>query len=269
MILSDDGGMHVGWLETTHGLFHFSIIGRGRKDNFQFIMETLNVDVSLRCLLVDLLDKVRLQERLQLSRSPAHFAAALQDLVNDMLSTKPMTLHDSFLPELLMNHLETIGWNRVVFVNEDFNSITLRTWDSSGREHVFDIYIPNSYPITEPAVQAIIPDRLPLIWLPQSNLRNIVEAMDCEILKLQTFFNVIFICSFNINCRQCYGYVLQVISDVDSNLSILEPLQPTFATTKRRIAIERACSVIIDINPDEPTEVGGNLLYFKLVKTLL
>ena len=51
----------------------------------------------------------------------------------------------------------------------------------------------------------------------------------------------------------------KTLSHLDNTSCILEPNPPSFAVTNRRIAIEKTCSVMINIDPKYPKKVNLNL----------
>lgn len=47
----------------------------------------------------------------------------------------------------------------------------------------------------------------------------------------------------------------KVLTEIDSTCCVLEPVQPTFSVPFRRIVIDKSCSVVVEINPDDPRKV--------------
>jgi hypothetical protein len=42
---------------------------------------------------------------------------------------------------------------------------------------------------------------------------------------------------------------------IDSTLCVLEPGQPTFSIPTRRLVLDKSCSIVIEIDPDQPHKV--------------
>jgi hypothetical protein len=47
----------------------------------------------------------------------------------------------------------------------------------------------------------------------------------------------------------------KVLAEIDATCCVLEPVQPTFSIPFRRIVINKSCSVVVELNPDEPRKV--------------
>jgi E3 ubiquitin-protein ligase FANCL len=132
-----------------------------------------------------------------------------------------------------MKELDKIGWSRIVHVNEDFSTIQIRAHGRSGYEHTFEIIINPGYPRIAPVVHASLPSPVVLSWsFPRSDLSAVVQAVEHEIAKNEDIF--------------------KVLSSIDDDMVVLEPSPATFAVSYRRVAIERSCSVTLQLNPNSP-----------------
>jgi len=235
----------VGWVESSRGLHSFSVGGRvdGQVDG-----QSLAADDELLALLSPLKDKSWVMERL--CGDAASFARALQKLVTDVDASEQQQQQQEQASaalgnnarwskvQVLVSQLEQVGWDKVLSVSPDLSVLRLRTHDSSGRAHAFDVSVPAAYPIAAPLVQVALPVPVSVPW-PLSRvggtLSLVLEAVEREIGRFEPLF--------------------AALEDLDKHCWVLEPLQPTFSTTLRRIAIERGCSVVIDLRPEDPTGV--------------
>lgn len=245
MIAPAGSNRYVGWVESSRGLHSYSVSRRadGLVDG-----PSLAADDELLALLLPLKDKSWVMERL--CGDAAAFARALQKLVADVdASEQQQQEKGSAAPcsgnnsrwskmQVLVNQLEQVGWDKVLSVSPDLSVLRLRTHDSSGRAHAFDVSVPAAYPIAAPLVQVALPVPVSVPW-PLSraggSLSLVLEAVEREVGRFEPLF--------------------AALEDLDMHCWVLEPLQPTFATTSRRIAIERGCSVVIELRPEDPTGV--------------
>ena len=140
--------------------------------------------------------------------------------------------------QLLVRHLETIGWHSVVGINAELTELHLRCWDEARREHSFEVTVPAGYPIQSPTVQASLPEPVTVPWPHRGaggDLALVLHAMSRELARLQGFF--------------------QALDDLDARCWILDPAQPSYAVCMRRIAVDKTCSVVIDVRPEDPRGV--------------
>ena len=100
--------------------------------------------------------------------------------------------------------------------------------ERGGRRHKFDVNLGSSYPNSTPVVNTGL--AVP-VHVNENGLSGILNAMEATVNKYATLFDV--------------------LSDLDENCWVLEPLVPTFATAQRRIVIDKACSVLLEIDPEK------------------
>jgi E3 ubiquitin-protein ligase FANCL len=243
MIISglDDQNSFIGWVECRSGLHSFSVsliteigVRYGQVD-----LRSLVVDDELGAILNPLTEKPWFKDRLENFRSARSLAVGIQSFVNEIHTTPQNriveSIRESALPLLLMKHLDYIGWDRVLNVNEDLSRIQMRSVDCSGRQHDFDVLINPGYPVVCPTVQANLPVPIFIPWMKTSDLRLIISIVDTVIQKYEGLF--------------------QELSEIDSQTWVLEPAQPTFNTSSRRLALERSCSIVLDINIEKPRDI--------------
>jgi E3 ubiquitin-protein ligase FANCL len=237
----DDQNSFIGWVECRSGFHSFSVsliteigVRYGQVD-----LRSLVVDDELGAILNPLAEKPWFKDRLENFRSARSLAVGIQNFVNE-ISANPQnqvveSIRESALPLLLMKHLDYIGWDRVLNVNEDLSRIQMRSIDCSGRQHDFDVLINPGYPLVCPTVQANLPIQISIPWTKTSDLRLIISILDSIIQK--------------------YNGLFQELSEIDSQTWVLEPAQQTFNTSSRRLAIERSCSIVLDINIEKPRDI--------------
>ena len=234
-------GRYIGFIESPSGMHNFSVVQH--RHNNEVDISTLVVGDDLGIILGPLTSKPWFTQRINSCKTVSTLAKELQNIVNELaqqnsFSLPTTTTNNIDLPQLLMRHMDELGWERVLKVNEDLTAIQMKSMDSAGREHAFDVIIPAGYPQIPPTIQATLPVRIELPWTTGSsgsrNLLIVAAMVDKEVKRFEKLFDE--------------------LSEIDNNAWVLEPSQPTFATTSRRLAIERSCSVVIEINPDNPRD---------------
>jgi E3 ubiquitin-protein ligase FANCL len=246
----------LGWVQTTFGLHAYSLEYAAASRGIQVNMASLRGDIEFCELYECLRGKSWFQERLSSCKTLEAVGKELQDIVTEMVETKkymdiskPNELqsrigmpdsNDSLLPLLMLKQIQKLGWEHLVSMNHDMTKLVLRTWDSSNRVHEFDVQIPVGYPTVAPIVAVALP--CGMVQIPwnltigsstnDSDLTTVLQTVNNQVSKYEKLFDA--------------------LTRIDEGTWVLEPSKPTFAITKRRIVIDKSCSLILDINPDNP-----------------
>ena len=107
--------------------------------------------------------------------------------------------------------------------------VEIAVTERGGRRHKFDVNLGSNYPNSIPVVNTAL--TVP-VHVNESSLSSIMKAVEATVNKYATLFDV--------------------LCDLDEHCWVLEPLKPTFATAQRRIVIDKACSVLLEIDPENP-----------------
>lgn len=239
--LPHDENSFIGWVECRSGYHSFSVsLATEIGSRYGLVdFSSLIVDEELGAFLHPISNKAWFKDRLESFNTVKALASGIQDFVNQIgMETPRQALggsSESALLQLLMRHLDDVGWNRVLKVNEDLSLLQMLSIDRGGRKHYFDVIINPGYPLISPTVQATLPLPIKLPWTPNSDLRSIASVVDAEIKKYEILF--------------------QELSEIDTLTWVLEPVQPNFSTSTRRLALERSCSIVLDINIVNPREI--------------
>jgi E3 ubiquitin-protein ligase FANCL len=242
------GTGHVAFVECTSGLHSFRV---GQHPQTGAVdLTTLVVDADLATVLHGVASAPWFVQRLKTCTTVAALAAAIQGTVNEVVAQHPSaapwaasgaTASSGDLPQLLMTQLDALGWDRVVRVNDDMSVIQMRSVDAAGRDHVFDVVVPADYPRRPPTVQATLPTKVEVPWAAANSNSNssgtlaaVAAAVDREVKRYERLFHE--------------------LHELDQHTWVLEPAQPTFAVTSRRLAIERSCSVVLELNVEHPRD---------------
>lgn len=136
----------------------------------------------------------------------------------------------------LVEELEAIGWERVVYINLLFSELKIRAEDDKGREHTLSLQIPPKYPVDPPLCIAETPVLFQPRWSPQtaasSSLPDLLRQFTVWLNRFSLFWDV--------------------MDEVDSRAWVLEPAQPTRACTHRRVVIGTNLSLDILVDPLKP-----------------
>eukprot|EP01080_Neovahlkampfia_damariscottae_P002977 gene2977-4987_t len=133
----------------------------------------------------------------------------------------------------IISEIDEIGWSKIIDMNSDLSRITFELLDKKNRKHSILIKInPSEYPnsISEYELD------LPIIFnLKFKNLKEVLKKFKEEIEKYQIFWDI--------------------LQDLDENCWIIEPENPLYSHTMRRIAIGKHSSLLIELNPNFPTSM--------------
>ena len=160
------------------------------------------------------------------------------------------------LSRFLISELEKLGWDKVIDISDTFQKIKLRVIDVGNRKHSFELEFSSSFmrryqgagirydnygrksPMND---EIILQADLPYpISIPQSATVRLSEIYQLVADKYDT-----------------YQLYIKELADLDKNTFILEPTVPSLSEKYRRIAIDKTCSIMIEIDPHEPRKMGS------------
>jgi E3 ubiquitin-protein ligase FANCL len=187
--------------------------------------------------------------KLREQRSAVSFAHALQQLIDGSTVTgtsgvqkinpssvppaSPLSFSSSASARRLLREVEEIGWERVESVSPDLLSVVLKLKDDVGREHRFEVVMTSAYPAEAPRVSTSLPVQSIFPWGHGSRLSDVLCVVHDDICRHQQYFDA--------------------LDTLDKHVWVLEPAQPTYSVPTRRIAIEKTCSVIVEVDCMKPT----------------
>ena len=225
-------------------LYSFSVESATDKGENMVNCSTISLDNAIMSLIKPLMKKKWFNDMLQGLKDLDALTADLQRIVQGVIDQKnnvsigeSNTATIEFMTErtiALMHEISMVGWGNITDVSETMEKIGMKIVDSKGREHLFDVVINSSYPHSPPTIIADLPTPVVMDWSSRGNLTTVRNAVKRQIDKYAAFFDV--------------------LSDLDSTCRILEPIKPTFTTSKRRIVIDKTCSVLLNINHERPLD---------------
>nr|XP_014428626.1 E3 ubiquitin-protein ligase FANCL [Pelodiscus sinensis] len=133
----------------------------------------------------------------------------------------------------LVRDIETLGWDKVVYIDTGLNTIKLKGEDSCGRQHLITLKLNAKYPAEPPDCFVDFPVEFAVSWIPQSSLIDIYSQFLAALESLKEFWNA--------------------MDEIDKMTWVLEPENPTRSATMRRIAIGNNVSVNLEVDPRHPT----------------
>ncbi|CAB1449876.1 unnamed protein product [Pleuronectes platessa] len=115
------------------------------------------------------------KQRLQQSADLVTFLLELKTVLEVGLKSRPEC---SSIPppqyySQLISEMETLGWNKLLFIDTEFRTLRLKAQDSSGREHILTIKLKSKHPAEGPECSADLPLPLAITWTPQTTLEQL------------------------------------------------------------------------------------------------
>ncbi|KAF3708528.1 E3 ubiquitin-protein ligase FANCL [Channa argus] len=174
------------------------------------------------------------KQRLQQSPDLVSFILELKTVLEMGLKSRPecSSISPPHYYSQLISEIETLGWDKLLFIDTEFRTLRLKAEDSSGREHTLTIKLKSKHPGEAPECLADLPVPLAITWTPQSTLQQLHNQFLLVLESLTEFWNV--------------------LDEIDSQTWILEPEKPSRADTTRRIAIENNVSIKVEVDPRHP-----------------
>ncbi|XP_018421805.1 PREDICTED: E3 ubiquitin-protein ligase FANCL [Nanorana parkeri] len=175
------------------------------------------------------------KQRLQHSSDLSSFMVELKSIL-DVALKNPNSLEASPAPHYyacLVKDIDNLGWDKLLFVDNEFSTLKLKIEDSTAREHVITVKLGARYPYKTPDCSIDLPVPFSVSWTPQSNLQDIVNQALSALEALKLFWDT--------------------LDEIDQKTWVLEPEKPSRSATMRRIAIGNNVSITIDVDPKHPT----------------
>ena len=238
MISVDDKGIEwLGWINIKEEAL--AVYARVvSQDDRKLDLQSIQVDLKLIEQFKSLKEKKWFIDHL----SQMDNIALLPQFLQEALSTEPPTTlalplqEADNIPQLLISELDSIGWEHFVSVNQRLDVIKLKTADSRGFEHQFEVHISPHYPFQAPGLTVDLPVRIQL-------------SADSEMEREEDVFSFVHILnSVQIEINK-YVDLFTVLRDLDEHTKILEPSSTSFGIVSRRLAVSRTCSIKLTLDP--------------------
>uniref|UniRef100_A0A3P8SFZ8 FA complementation group L n=1 Tax=Amphiprion percula TaxID=161767 RepID=A0A3P8SFZ8_AMPPE len=174
------------------------------------------------------------KQRLQQSADLVSFILELKTVLEVGLKSHPecRSIPPPQYYSQLISEMETLGWDKLLFIDTQFRTLRLKAEDSSARQHILTIKLKSKHPAEAPECSADLPVPLALTWTAQSTLEQIHSQF--------------------LLCLQSLAEFWDVLDEIDTKTWILEPEKPSRSDTMRRIAIGNNVSIKVEVDPRHP-----------------
>ncbi|XP_029030779.1 E3 ubiquitin-protein ligase FANCL isoform X2 [Betta splendens] len=174
------------------------------------------------------------KQRLQQSADLVSFILELKTVLEMELKSRPKRSNIA-APKYysqLITEIESLGWDKLLFIDSEFKMLRLKAEDSSGRQHILTLKLKPKHPTKAPECLADLPVPLAIAWTSQTTLQQLHNQFMMVLESLTEFWNV--------------------LDEIDSQTWILEPEKPSRADTMRRLAIGNNVSIKVEVDPRHP-----------------
>ncbi|XP_022062505.1 E3 ubiquitin-protein ligase FANCL isoform X1 [Acanthochromis polyacanthus] len=174
------------------------------------------------------------KQRLQQSADLVSFILELKTVLEVGLKSRPesRSIPPPQYYSQLISEMETLGWDKLLFIDTEFRMLRMKAEDSSARQHILTIKLKSKHPAEAPECSADLPIPLTLTWTAQSTLEQIHSQF--------------------LLCLQSLAEFWDVLDEIDTKTWILEPEKPSRSDTMRRIAIGNNISIKVEVDPRHP-----------------
>ncbi|XP_061601054.1 E3 ubiquitin-protein ligase FANCL [Cololabis saira] len=174
------------------------------------------------------------KQRLQQSSDLSGFLVELKTVLEVGLKRRPecRSMPPPQYYSQLISEMETLGWDKMLGIDVEFQTLKLKAEDSSGRQHILSVKLKSKHPMEAPECSADLPLPLAVTWTPQSTLQQLYGQFLLVLRSLTEFWDV--------------------LDEVDGRTWVLEPEKPSRSDTMRRIAIGNNVSIKVELNPRHP-----------------
>ncbi|XP_048864116.1 E3 ubiquitin-protein ligase FANCL [Brienomyrus brachyistius] len=175
-----------------------------------------------------------IKQRLQHSSDLCTFILELKTVLEVVVKKSPdsRTVPPPQYYTGLIAELESLGWDKVLFINTELSVLRLGAEDSSSRQHAITVRLGPKYPAEAPECSADLPLPLVVDWTPQSTLASVYSQFVALLESLEKFW--------------------AMMDEIDEKTWILEPEKPTRGDTMRRIVIGNNVSIKLEVDPRYP-----------------
>lgn len=203
------------------------------------ILEGAQIDCEWRLKELLAEDVGIIEQRLRQCESLSIFLTELKTLIENRLRNRRCSVERSILlPEFyssLIEEIKSLGWHRLSFIDSSFKELHLVAKDIRQRNHVLKIQLHMQHPERAPECHAEFPVPFDFNWNSTCKLADLFVEFEQHISRYQNFWDV--------------------LDDTDATTCILDPDAPSRSIGRRRIALGKACSLQIEIDPFHPRSV--------------
>jgi hypothetical protein len=138
------------------------------------------------------MNQIWTRSKLERAESDIQFSKLLQDYIQTESMTIDDILHKQYIDiTTIIRYINEIGWDKILNINDDFTLLTIGVRDNSNRKHIINIELPSRFPYSKPLLHTSLPLPIYFIWNDSYTLKNIVDVIQIELMKLEKYFEVI------------------------------------------------------------------------------
>ncbi|KAL4238304.1 hypothetical protein ACF0H5_003016 [Mactra antiquata] len=228
LIPQDVNGLHYnGFINIHSELYVFEIRLPTSK---KLCDAVINCDFKLQKLIGNFKDIIL--QRLKQCESLVSFIKEFQMITETQVEVMNTDSSEMKYCQKLVDHIESLGWEKLMYIDPIFTQLHLSYCDQIGRNHIIKLNIGSEYPEEAPNCFVELPLKFDIHWNAKCDLKHVYKQFVVSVEQCQQFWNL--------------------LSDIDCNTWILEPEKPTFSATHRRIAIGSGNSLQITVDPLNP-----------------
>lgn len=223
-------------------------------------------EVSVRCD-PELAELLRGSEAV-VRRRIAHCRSA-EELVAEIRDVAARSLRDKAMPALLssefyarvVEEMDGVGWGRLSALDGSMTRLTLQCLDAAGRAHALGIELPPDYPRSAPKCSVRLPGPFVVRWASSfeaaaaaaAGARAGVDAGGGAAASAASDGRSLAAVAAQFErVLGRYQAVWDELDELDRECWVLEPERPDRSQLERRIAVERFCSVLVELDPERP-----------------
>ncbi|XP_012675315.1 E3 ubiquitin-protein ligase FANCL [Clupea harengus] len=175
-----------------------------------------------------------LKQRLHHAPDLVSFILELKTVLELAMRSRPdcQTIPPPQYYSQLITEMQSLGWDKLLFIDSEFRTLKLQGEDSAGRKHILTVKLKPNYPDEAPECVADLPFPFLMSWTPQSTLAHIHGRFLLHLEGLAEFWSA--------------------LDEIDEQTWVLEPEKPSRADAMRRIAIGNNVSIKVEIDPRHP-----------------
>ncbi|BFZ11587.1 hypothetical protein BsWGS_14627 [Bradybaena similaris] len=133
----------------------------------------------------------------------------------------------------ILQQIQELKWENIRNIDDSFSCVELGARDMADRQHIMKVTFNKQNSTQPPLCETNLPEMFDFHWSEKMGLKHVLQQFEAAVQSHQMFWNT--------------------MKEIDSNCWVLDPEQPTFASTYRRIALGPNISLQITVNCRQPT----------------
>lgn len=228
--LNQDGTYYEGYLSVLDQEFHLAITLPPNR-----LLKDAHIDVEPKVFYLLQEYQTLVKQRLNQCSGLATFLQELKVLLEQVLD-QPSQEQYIRVSSQLIDELNSINWERLVYISPTFHEVHISADDEHQRRHILKVQLHSEHPRVAPTCNHDLPSKFKFVWTPSSTLKDLLSQFENTIQSYQVFWDV--------------------MGEIDQKTWVLEPEKPNYSATYRRIAISSNSSIQITLDPCHPENLA-------------